>query len=176
MLQFDHYTIRLMEADDAAAFYALIDENRPHLEAFFSGTVARTRTRADSDNYVSEIQKRIAEKTYYPYLIIDTQMNKIACFIDLKNIDWNLPKAELGCFIAAQYVQKGVSKKALLLLTNYYFKEMGFAKFFLRTHASNTAACKLAEGCGFEIEGILRKDYKTTSGELVDLVYYGKLA
>ncbi|MFT5779805.1 MAG: ribosomal-protein-serine acetyltransferase [Crocinitomicaceae bacterium] len=37
------------------------------------------------------------------------------------------------------------------------------------------AAKKLAESCGFEIEGTIRKDYKTTSGELIDLIYYGLL-
>ena len=34
---------------------------------------------------------------------------------------------------------------------------------------------ELLEKCGFEKEGLIRRDYKTTSGELVDLIYYGKL-
>jgi len=39
-----------------------------------------------------------------------------------------------------------------------------------------TRAKKLAESCGFQVEGIIRRDYKTTTGELVDLLYYGKLS
>ena len=33
----------------------------------------------------------------------------------------------------------------------------------------------LAEKCGFELEGTIRKDYRNNAGQLVDLHYYGKL-
>jgi RimJ/RimL family protein N-acetyltransferase len=47
---------------------------------------------------------------------------------------------------------------------------------FLRTHESNVGSRKVAERNGFKVEGIIRKDYKTTKGEIVDLLYYGKIA
>ncbi|MEQ9169125.1 MAG: GNAT family protein, partial [Fulvivirga sp.] len=58
---------------------------------------------------------------------------------------------------------------------DYCFEHYGFKKIFLRTHHSNKPAQIIAEKCGFEIEGTIRMDYKTTSGELVDLIYYGRL-
>ena len=74
----------------------------------------------------------------------------------------------------------GVAMVRLLKPLSYYQEKYGsplwgFTKLFLRTSPANTDACLLAEKCGFEIEGLLRKDYKTTSGELVDLRYYGLL-
>ncbi len=45
----------------------------------------------------------------------------------------------------------------------------------MRIHPDNIAAKKVAEKCGFELEGTIRKEYKTPSGELVDLLYYGKI-
>ena len=65
---------------------------------------------------------------------------------------------------------------ALGIFQSIFFTALGFNKLFLRTHPGNASARKLAENCGFEIEGIIRKDYKTSKGELVDLVYYGKLS
>ena len=56
-----------------------------------------------------------------------------------------------------------------------FISKYKFQKLFLRTHASNISAKKVAENCGFELEGIIRKDYKTTSGKIIDLAYYGKL-
>jgi ribosomal-protein-serine acetyltransferase len=50
-----------------------------------------------------------------------------------------------------------------------------FCKTFLGTHQNNIAAQRVAEKCGFEKEGVIRKDYKTTKGELVDLIYYGRV-
>ena len=64
---------------------------------------------------------------------------------------------------------------AYFQLMDHYFRELQFNKLFLRTHPTNTACRMLAERCGFEQEGLIRKDYKTTHGELVDLIYYGKL-
>ncbi len=34
-------------------------------------------------------------------------------FIDLKNIDWRVPKSEIGFFIDTDYAGKGITSKAL---------------------------------------------------------------
>jgi RimJ/RimL family protein N-acetyltransferase len=174
-MNFDNYTLRLLSVPDTTIFFDLIDRNRPRLEAFFSGTVARTRSLKDTGEYVDEIMKKIAKKIYLPYLLVNSDDNAIAGFIDLKNIDWNIPKGELGYFMDEKYSNKGLGTRMLKTFSNYCFDHYGFQKLFLRTHESNHSARKIAENCGFEIEGKLRKDYKTTEGELVDLLYYGKL-
>lgn len=81
----------------------------------------------------------------------------------------------MGCYIDEGYAGKGITQKAFSIFCEHCFGEYQFEKLFLRTHSSNTAARAIAEKCGFEIEGTIRKDYKTTSGELIDLVYYGRL-
>lgn len=168
----DNYTIRLLQPTDASAFYDLIHRNTARLEDFFAGTVAKTRTPEATEHYLTEITERIASRTYFPFIVLDTD-NNIAGFIDLKNIDWNIPKAELGFFMDEQYAGQGLAKQWMLAVMEHAIGEHRFAKLFLRTHASNTAARRLAESCGFEIEGTIRRDYRTTKGELVDLLYYG---
>lgn len=93
----------------------------------------------------------------------------------MKNIDWNIPKSEMGLYIDKDYANKGISTKAFRLFCDFCFAEYEFKKLFLRTHHNNVFARRVAEKCGFEIKGIIRRDYKTTSGEIVDLIYYGKL-
>lgn len=175
-MNFDNFSIRLLTGEDTQEFFVLIDQNRPALEAFFAGTVARTRTPEDTKAYVTEIVKKAEQKIYLPFLIINAHNNSLIGFIDVKNIDWNIPKGELGCFIDKEYEGKGITTKALKIFTDFCFTNYGFKKLFLRTHQSNYSARKVAESCGFEIEGTIRRDYKTTEGELVDLIYYGKLS
>ncbi len=175
MVSFDHYTVRLIELKDLEKYFSLIDKNRKRLEDFFTGTVSRTRTFEDTESFLKEIiQKRYA-KLYYAFVIEDNENKEIVGFIDVKNIDWNIPKAELGCYTDERYAGKGITTKAFSLFVDYCFNHFGFAKLFLRTHESNLAAQKLAEKSGFQIEGKIRKDYKTTKGEVVDLIYYGKI-
>jgi ribosomal-protein-serine acetyltransferase len=173
-LSFDDYTVRPIETVDAPAYFTLIEANRPRLEDFFAGTVSRTKTLADTGVFIADAVERRHARTYFPFIV--TQGDEIAGFIDVKNIDWNIPKAELGCFIGKAHEGKGISSKALALVIEYLFATHHFNKLFLRTHPTNAPARALAEKCGFVVEGIIRRDYKTTRGELVDLVYYGLLS
>jgi ribosomal-protein-serine acetyltransferase len=175
-MQFDHYTIQALRSEDLDLFFQLIDKNRPRLEGFFAGTVARTRTREDTARYVEEIVQKAAAKTYLPFLLFNNDTRLPIGFMDVKNIDWHIPKGELGFFMDESYAGKGIAAKALELFCTYCFTEMGFNKLFLRTHESNKPARNIAEKSGFLLEGTLRHDYKNTAGELVDLLYYGKLA
>ncbi len=172
---FANYTIRLLSIQDLDAYFQLVEQNRERLEDFFTGTVSRTRTVEDTRVFLGDITQRAMDRAYFPYIIVDTTNNKIAGFIDLKNIDWNIPKSELGMYMDKEYANKGIASEAFRLFCDFCFEEYQFQKLFLRTHQQNTFARRLAEKCGFEIEGSIRRDYKTTSGELVDLIYYGKI-
>lgn len=174
-MHFDHYTIRLLKEEDADAYFQLVERNRPRLENFFAGIISKTKTLEDTLQFVTDNIQQIKDRAYFPYLIVDDTNDKIAGFIDLKNIDWRVPKSEMGCYMDADYAHKGIASKAFRLFCDFCFTEYHFKKLFLRTHESNTSARRLVEQCGFEIEGTIRRDYMTTSGELLDVLYYGKL-
>lgn len=175
MIQFENYTIRLLTIQDLDAYFQLVENNRQRLEDFFTGTVARTKTFEDTRAFVTDITQRAKDRTYFPYIIVDNSNDKIAGFIDLKNIDWSIPKSELGCYMDEHYANKGIATKAFRLFCDFCFTGYKFQKLFSRTHQSNTAARRMLEKSGFEIEGTIRRDYKTTSGEIVDLIYYGRI-
>lgn len=174
-MKFDNFTIRLLTIDDLDAYYQLVERNRARLEDFFTGTVSRTKTFEDTRAFLLELLQRNQDRLYYPYVIVDDTNQKIAGYIDLKNIDWGIPKSEMGFYIDKDYAHKGIATKAFGLVCDYCFAEHQFKKLFLRTHQSNVSARRVAENCGFEIEGTIRRDYKTTAGEVVDLIYYGRI-
>jgi RimJ/RimL family protein N-acetyltransferase len=175
MIEFDHYTLRPLQSDDLVNYFALVDRNRKRLEDFFTGTVSKTQTLNATRDFLDEIENKREAKLYYPFVLIDNSTNTFIGFFDLKNIDWNIPKSEIGCYTDENYVGKGITAKALHHFVEFVFREYDFRKLFLRTHQSNKAAQIIAERCGFELEGHIRMEYKTTSGEIVDLLYYGKL-
>jgi len=174
-MTFDNFTIRLLTIGDLDAYFQLVDQNRERLEDFFTGTVSKTKTLEDTRKFLLDIIQHIKDKTYFPYIIIDSSNQRIAGFLDLKNIDWNIPKSEMGLYIDKGYTNRGISTKAFNVFCDFCFEEHKFKKLFLRTHYNNTFARRVAEKCGFEIEGTIRRDYKTTSGEIVDLIYYGRI-
>lgn len=174
-MTFDNFTIRLLNIEDLDAYFNLVERNRERLADFFTGTVSKTKTFEDTRGFLLDIVQRTNNKSYFPYIIIDDSNQSIAGFIDLKNIDWNIPKSEMGLYIDKDYANQGISTKAFSMFCDFCFTEYKFQKLFLRTHHNNTFARRVAENCGFEIEGTIRRDYKTTSGEVVDLIYYGRI-
>ncbi|RYY86800.1 MAG: N-acetyltransferase [Chitinophagaceae bacterium] len=174
-MQFDQYRIRPLQRDDFEAWYALVHRNRARLD-FFASTVHRTSTPADAREFLDELLLKAAGRSYLPFVIEDMQSGKVVGFLDLKNIDWNIPKAEMGGYLDVAVAGQGLATRAFRAFCEYSFEAHGFAKLFLRTHVSNVPAIRVAEGAGFEREGLIRRDYKTATGELVDLLYFGRLA
>lgn len=175
-MKFDNYELRLLQNEDKRDFFQLIQLNLVRLEDFIAGIVAQTKTESDVEHFISNSIIKISNKSYYPYLIIDVKTKKPIGFIDIKNIDWNIPKAELGFFIDENYSGKGISTKAINCISEYLLNKLKFNKLLLRIHQSNKSSQSVAEKCGFELEGIIKNDYKTTKGEIVDLLYYGKIS
>ncbi len=175
MIEFENYTIRPLEVSDLKPYFDLVDRNRKRLEDFFTGTVSRTKDLSETEIFLKELTAKRSARQYFPFILVDNSTNEFAAFIDLKNVDWTIPKTEIGCYTDEKFAGKGLTTKAMMLFLDYCFDHLEFKKIFLRTHHTNIPAQTLAEKCGFEKEGIIRMDYKTTSGEIVDLIYYGRL-
>lgn len=174
-MKFDHYEVRLINTGDSYLFFQLIERNRARLEDFLAGIVARTGSLTATQVFVDELVQEHIKSSHFAYLIINVDTQEPIGFIDVKNIDWSVPKAALGYFIDEKFAGKGIAKNAVNVVIAYFFEELNFVKLFLRIAPGNTASRRLAEKCGFTIEALLKKDYKTTNGDIVDMLYYGRV-
>lgn len=172
---FNNYQFELLQEKDSYSFFTLIQENKERLNDFFAGTVAKTTTLEATKAYSKEISKRIEDRAYYPYSIKEKKSGNFIGFIDVKNIDWDVPKAELGAFIDEGSEGKGIITHHLTYLIDLIVQEHGFKKLLCRIASENKRSIQVARNCGFEYEGTIRRDYRTTNGRLIDLNYYGKL-
>ena len=174
-MQFDNYLIRPLGMNDTADFFSLVDSNRRRLEDFFSGTVAKNKNIEATSIFIPEMIEKMEQKIHYPFVVTEISTQKLIGYIDIKSIDWNIPKAELGYFIDEHYEGKGIITKALSKIIAYCFDTLQINKLLVRTHEANIGSRKMVEKNGFRVEGIIRNDYITTSGNIVDLMYYGLL-
>lgn len=175
MLSFENYTIRPLIPNDLEQYFNLVETNRERLKDFFAGIVSKTKSIEATKLFLEEIVEKRKAKQYFAYVVVDNKNQNFIAFIDIKNVDWTIPKTEIGCYADHQFAGKGITTKAIRTFLKYSFDHFKFKKIYLRTHHSNKAAQILAEKCGFEKEGIIKMDYKTTSGTIVDLIYYGLL-
>ena len=173
--QFEHFSISSLDTNNYESFFNLIYSNRERLEDFFAGTVSKTKTLKDTEQYCNIIAKKINDKSYFPFIITSLKSNAYIGLIDVKNIDWNVPKAELGYFIDANYEGQGISSLALSFIVDYLIEKYQFKKLLCRVSSLNEGSIGVALKNGFQLEGTIRNDYRTTRGDIVDLNYYGRV-
>lgn len=93
----------------------------------------------------------------------------------LTNINRETNKAELYVFVNPNLQKGGFGTQATKLLCKYGFEDLKLDKIYLETNEDNHAAKKVYEKCGFQLEGILRNEYKNQEGLLKSRLYYGML-
>jgi [ribosomal protein S5]-alanine N-acetyltransferase len=82
--------------------------------------------------------------------------------------------AEIGYFIGEPYWNKGIATVAVKLITDYGFKELGFARIHTGVYAYNPASQRVLEKCGYVKEGIFRKSI-FKNNQLWDEVRYARI-
>jgi RimJ/RimL family protein N-acetyltransferase len=174
-MTFDNFTIRPITTEDAVAFFQLVESNKHRISTYFPGIVTKTTTLEETKSHIAERLAGASRGKYMIHLIIDNLTNAIAGVIQLKDIDTNAKKREFGFFVDSKYERKGIATKSILLALDHCFNSLDLNKIFMRIAEENTASRRVAEKCGFTVEGVLRDDFTTSEGKLINLFYYGLL-
>ncbi len=165
--------IAILQIDEYKQFYSLINANRDRLADFFPVTVGLVKTEIEAKNYLRDLLKRMELQEFYPFGIYRAE--ELIGYIAVKNIDWRIPKAELGYYIDGSQEGKGIMSGVLKATIKYCFQELRIRKLFLRISGENHASIRVAEKNGFALEGNLRDEFRLESGRLIDVQYYGLL-
>jgi [ribosomal protein S5]-alanine N-acetyltransferase len=97
--------------------------------------------------------------------------------ISLNTIDAAQSTATVGYWLAARARGRGTMTVALGLLARWALDVLGLARLELLTDPENGASRRVAERCGFRLEGHLRSHIAVRhSGERRDSLVYGRLA
>lgn len=83
--------------------------------------------------------------------------------------------AEIGMWIRASQAGKGLGTKALRALLDWGFMEWGWERLVWKCDTRNVASTRVAEKCGMQLEGTLRKDALDPTGCRRDTHLYGIL-
>ena len=166
-------TIRRIEISDTENFFKLIDNNRLHLLTYFPITLNLTSDLSLTSKFIeNKITKSLKKETFYFVVEMDRQL---VGAVNIKEVDWTIPKCEIAYFIDKDYQNKGLTKKAIKWLTEFCFSELGMEKVYAKVNPENYASKQILEKNGFVKEGTLKNDYRNGKNVLTDSEYYGLL-
>jgi len=90
-------------------------------------------------------------------MITDIKTYKFIGLIDVKNMDMNVPKVELGFFIDSQYEGKGIVSKATNLVIDHSVEEYKFIKLLCRVNSRNMRSIAVILKNGLSLKAPLEK-------------------
>lgn len=174
-MNFDNYTIRPIRKEDAENYFLFIEVNRNRIANYFPKTIAATPDLASTKLVVANNVALWEKRELLSFIICDNVTHKIIGTVLLKDFNPRVQKCEIGFFVDKSYEGKGIITKAVSLVIKHGFEHFQLNKIFMRIAENNISSRRVAEKNGFLAEGLLRQDFKTSAGQLIDVVYYGLL-
>lgn len=79
---------------------------------------------------------------------------------------WATPKFEVGYWARTRHAGRGYVSEGVAALTQLAFVQLQAARLELLTDEANAASRRVAERCGFTLEGTLRNERRAPDGTL----------
>lgn len=171
----DSVIIEPIVKDDHLGLFKLVDTERARLQPYFPITCAHCGDPRSTRAYIKDMIARAKRREFFCFALRDYEGGAPIGLVFLKEFDWTVPKCETAYFISSVYERKGITTLGLMWAVDFAFTQLGMEKVFARVDPENTGSRKVLERCGFEQEGVLRRDFRTADGRLLDLVLYSVL-
>lgn len=93
----------------------------------------------------------------------------------LHQIDWSLPKFEIGYWCRKSFVGKGYISESVRGLTVFAFQVFKAKRIEIRCHERNIRSRKVAERLGYRLEGVMRNNQIDIDGKLENTCIYAMI-
>jgi len=171
----DSVIIEPIRKDDHEGLFRLVDKERARLSTYFPVTCSRCSDPRHTRRYIKEILALSDKRELFCFLLRDYEGSDPIGAVFLKEFDWSIPKCEIAYFINSIFEKRGATSLGVMCAVDHAFTNLGVEKVYARISPENIGSIKVVENCGFQREGLLRRDFRTSKGELLDVYMYSCL-
>ncbi len=137
--------------------------------------VAETPSVDASEAYCRSAAADVLVRKHLPYWVFDRTSDRLVACAGLVRPDWSLPKLEVGYWCRSSEVGKGYITEAVSALVDFAELTLGAVRLELLTDEENHRSRAVALRTGFQLEGILRNERRTETGELRNTCMYSRV-
>jgi ribosomal-protein-serine acetyltransferase len=174
-IQTNRLKLRTYVHNDARALYEFVAHNRERMLDYLPMTVEQNSSVFASRRFIRE-RKNDYLNDKSCFLGIFLHSGELIGQIAIREINYRVPKCEMGYVIDARHTGKGYAGEALDALCHWCFGELKVQKVSLRIEPVNTASRKVAAAAGFTFTALLRNDFRTADHRLMDAELWELLA
>jgi RimJ/RimL family protein N-acetyltransferase len=171
----NYVIINPLVVGDAEDLLELVLTEHDDLSLYFPVTTERMTDRRGAKRYVSELLDRAKAREMFCFVLRDHEEAAPAGMVFLKQFDRSVPKCEIAYFVGSTWRRQGYATFGVIWALDHAFTVLGMRKVFASVDPDNKASIRVLENCGFQLEGLLRSDFRAGDGRLMDVRYYGAL-
>lgn len=175
MIDTERLLLRPWQAHDRHTLLTLLDTNRSRLTIDFPKTLAAVQDAATAANFIEEKIREWHTRAGYQLGVWEKATGQCVGLVSFKNIDWNVPKAELAYLLATTAEGQGLMLEAARASLAWAFERLDLERVYCNARPNNLRSGKLAERLGFRCEGLMRHAFRGGDGVLYDTTVYGLL-
>ena len=163
--------VRRYHAGDGGWYYQAGQKNRQHLQRFESGnTILTIENEEDGERIICQLAAEWdAHKNFFMGAFEKTTGQFVAQ-IYIGAVNWQLPEFEIGYFVDKDFEGRGYVTEAVRGALAFIFQHLQAHRVCLHCSDMNERSRRVAERCGFVLEGHLRETHQspdcTFSGDL----------
>ena len=164
--------LRRYTGADAPGILQVVDKNRGSLIRNFSQMAKGLSQSEDVKSFIEGKAEQWNTRQGFCYGIWFRASEQQIGQLQVKNLVWDVPSAELSYFIGNSSQRRGFASEAISTILRMAFAQLGFKRMFVRIIPSNKESISLADKLGFKHEGLHRNEFRCGLGELHDVHYF----
>jgi RimJ/RimL family protein N-acetyltransferase len=163
--------VRPFEPADVAALHEAVAESREHLLPWLPWARGHT-TREETLDFIARTRGQWIMRQNFGAGVFLNEDGKLLGGIGLHAHDWRARGFEIGYWLRRTATGRGYMREAVQVMTRLAFEGLGANRVVIRCDARNVRSRRVAEACGYVLEGRHRRDSLDDAGGLRDTLVF----
>ena len=170
----DRLTIRAPRPGDGPEVNAAIRETFDDLKTWMPWA-QQMPTLEESEIFVRRAQCQFLAREDLTLFLFLKGTDTLVGGSGLHRINWDIPKFEIGYWCRKRFQGRGYMTESTEAIVQFAFETLGAKRVEIRCDLKNVRSQRIPDRLGFKLEGTLRNDALSPSGELRDTLVFAKI-
>jgi ribosomal-protein-alanine N-acetyltransferase len=169
---FNGFCIDNVNLEDAKSIHQLMVTNAERFKRYFPKTLEDNATETLSKTFVKSKVDGFLSKTVFLFTIKEKNTNAIVGLIYIKELDWTIKQGEFAYCIDSKCGGKQLMSKAIKILSEYAFTDLGLETLQIIAHKDNIPSVKVALNNNFKWIKTLLNEFTPIGESPLDMELY----
>lgn len=173
-LETERLLVRCYRSGDGAMYYQAAQRNREHLKRFEEGNALMgIHSEEEAEILVRELAAAWAARSYFFWGAFEKTSGDFAAQVYVGVVNWDTPEFEIGYIADVDHQGQGYVTEAVRAVLGSLFNDFDAHRVSIHCSEENIRSLRVAERCGFVLEGCTREDHRAPDGHLENSRHYG---